>query len=1158
MADSHTHELSSIELFTDKGDQLVDIVHDQIKDNVCLRVSSQRFSVARRDTPAYSRLLAVSNTYGYIVAGTPKGLSVFMTADAQDELSKGVSKGTNTAVTLSARKEIDLSAHGKVTHVGISADELSVLAATVRGSLLVFAAAALVGQGDGTPAKVIRVGQEIRDMRPNPQDAPTSVAVLTLAGDVLIVDMAQGTSKTIVPASSPRVTAICWSRKGKQIACGDTRATLTHRSPSDGSIKSTIAALATEDAIPDGAAVLAVEWMAASCFFAVYGALPGGAFTPCSGGGGEDGGSEDENDSDNTTTAAYIITRVGKTAPWEWIYVEDPCSSMICPERYPGFHTACISDWGPSAQNIVIMSGTGSDATMTIGEAATLKASDGSADPRSLDWAQWDIDGGMAVMPLSALASDGVDDAFPIGMAVDYTGRHELPPEEDGGLPVKPVPILWILNTDACLLGYHVCNTHEMRRGGRSAHMVNAVKALPGASASTIPAAASSTLEPAKTTAFASGTAFGAQKSTGASAFGASSSALSGFGKPSGTSAFGAASGFAPSFGGSSAFGKSSSIAPIVKAPTALGTPGKHVFGSGTGMGASTATTAFGMLGAAAPPAGKSIFDAPSSGPSIFDSPSSGPSIFDAPAKGSESSSFGPAKPFGSAMAATAFGSKTAGPKAAGFEASSADASTAGGNAKKSVTFGDTTVFEIPKPTAFNISTPAPEAASIFASLSSGGKLGAAAPKPLLTPTPAALKPSLTSTPAAVATQVQRAQEEQEQEQEKEKEREEAEARRRKEQEQQAAQQRELEAKAQELIDQQYVNTCNSLDRELKALAASVNRTDEAIARMRATRLPPIQVDPAVQSMAKLTSQMKDMSIDDTELWNRTADVLLEALHVSRDELRDSQRSLSRQLSMLMKTETKREEITRILGMASASASAPLASSPPHSASSDGGLNPLQRDYQRRLKSAFGLIAKRAVDVEQVVNAEADRHQSERDELPRSLRAPTLDSIQRTLNNVSKTLDQKNGELDDLVDLVNDLNLGPQSDQLRKKPRPPPLPLIAVGGTLESPGDGGRRPGEQQTGTPLTAASGVPWSPKNLLFAGPPSGKRSRGYGLHDEDVLAGGSPMTHGPAGLPYDRACQLEASPLPGEAVSAPKPAHFARTQVRELDSPQGVLGG
>ncbi|KAJ2339658.1 hypothetical protein GGH92_006617, partial [Coemansia sp. RSA 2673] len=117
--------------YTEREAQAVDIVHSHVNDNTCLRISDKPFSTNRRNTPAYVKLLAISNTYGYIVAGTPTGLSVFTTSDAEAELAQGESRGTNTAVSLSARKEIDLSRFGKPAHVGISADELQVLVATI-------------------------------------------------------------------------------------------------------------------------------------------------------------------------------------------------------------------------------------------------------------------------------------------------------------------------------------------------------------------------------------------------------------------------------------------------------------------------------------------------------------------------------------------------------------------------------------------------------------------------------------------------------------------------------------------------------------------------------------------------------------------------------------------------------------------------------------------------------------------------------------------------------------------------------------------------------------------------------------------------------------------------------------------------------------------
>ncbi|KAJ1803855.1 hypothetical protein LPJ56_005763, partial [Coemansia sp. RSA 2599] len=401
--------VSDIETFTDKESQPVDIFHSQVNDNTCLQICDKPFSNSRRQTPAYSRLLAISNTYGYAIAGTPKGVSAFMTADAQNELAKGKSKGTNTAVSLAARTEVDLSAHGKVTHIEITADELQVLIGTLSGKLLVFSAASLFaakGAASPQPAKSISVGCEIRDVRANPQEVPNLAAVLTLAGDLLMVDVVSGSTKTIASSADQITTAVCWSRKGKQIVCGDTQGLLKQRLPTDGTVKRTIEPQHEDDNIQPDAAVLAVDWVDTYSFFAVYGAFPEGALVAGNGGGGTGEDGEEDGVEDNMT-AAYVITKSGKNASEQkWIYVEDPCSSMMCPERYPGFHIACVPDWGKSAQNIIVMAGTSSDATMTIGQAL-------GSDEDSLEWALWDIDGAMAVMPLSAVSNGDASDTFP-------------------------------------------------------------------------------------------------------------------------------------------------------------------------------------------------------------------------------------------------------------------------------------------------------------------------------------------------------------------------------------------------------------------------------------------------------------------------------------------------------------------------------------------------------------------------------------------------------------------------------------------------------------------------------------------------------------------------------------------------------------------------
>ncbi|KAJ1770814.1 hypothetical protein EV179_001760 [Coemansia sp. RSA 487] len=1163
-------------------EQLVDILHNQANDNTCLRVTDKRFSTSRRDTPSYSKLLAISNIYGYVVAGTPSGLSVFKTADALDALSKGTSKGTNTAVTLDSRKDVSLASYGgKPTHVDISADGLSVVVATSSGQVLVFSASSLVERGSNDPERTISVGSELRDLRANPLDAPTTVAALQLSGELMMLDIANGSCRSIFKPKSDkeRITSICWSRKGKQIVCGDTSATLTQRLPTDGTAKRIIEPQADDGNILDEFSVLAMDWIDTYTFFVVYGIFPDGGFIAGNGGGGT--GVEDDGDNDgidDNMTAAYVVTQENKKAPMQWMYIEDPCSSMMRPERYPGFQIACISNWGASAKNIVIMAGTSSDVTMTIGHVATSKAADGSADESSAQWAQWDIDGNMAVMPLTAVgtSNDSDPDTFSIGIAIDYTNKNDLPPVSDDGNRVGPVPILWILNTDGCLLAYHIYNVFEMRNGRQCPDMVSDIKQLPGST--------SSDKKPFST--------------SGAPVFGSSASAetkLPAFAsKPvggTGTSAFG--------------FGKSNQASSMPKGPTASGVSGQPVFGGGPahgGFGGFGQTTAAG-----APGGGKSIFDAPSSGPSIFGA--------SAAASGDSSGSmFKPYVPTTQTTSSAAFGSAfaakpgnsapTAAPKQTSEQpepaASVFGSQTGFGGFGKSL---DASLPVLDKqdsnesrpvasafggPSAFggigissNKSAPAPAPAVVGSekpklgagffggSSSAFGGFGTASklPEPSAKPTfdsgsnlPISSMKKVSWGPNSQANlsdvgqqmheKAERAnqaeqrkeqekkekQEETQREQRKEQEKQEATQRElRKEQERKEAMERELEMKTGEVIRKQYILTCNRFDRELHAFGSSLKKTESAIAQVRSSRLPPIAIDPSVEHLASLTRRMDEMSIDDTNAWNTVADCLLEALQVSRDELKASQKLLSKQISDQLKMETKREEISRILETS-------MSTRTTSSSTFDGGLNPIQRDYQRRLKRAFNMIGKRTKDVEQVVDMEAERLESRHNNLPLALRAPTTDSIQRTLSNVSRTLDQKNEELGKLAACIDAMDLGNgRSGTSKPNSKPKPKKRQSFSSDLASNENATKATYHtvaSSIGGPAaalrTAASGTPWSPHNLPL-NLPLGKHNRGFGLRPEDLVVSDTPASNGPGAV---------------DASSAPKSNPlFPNAQIREL---------
>ncbi|KAJ1812366.1 hypothetical protein LPJ56_005524, partial [Coemansia sp. RSA 2599] len=520
----------------------------------------------------------------------------------------------------------------------------------------------------------------------------------------------------------------------------------------------------------------------------------------------------------------------------------------------------------------------------------------------------------MAVMPLSAVSNGDASDTFPVGLAIDYTATKDLPPVSDDEKRVPAVPIMWILTTDGCLLGYHIYNTREMRSGGRCSKMVDQVRKLPAApeiNASSRPASVAS-LSRSSSPTFASNP-FGQPRSL-AGGFGASTGSAPAFGKPSaispprgtmglttagiknqpvfGSSAklgpssptrsggFGGFGGFgvaapdgksifdAPSSGPSvfdttasssrsppfgpakpfgagaaepakpaskepvSSFGASTSFAPTFGKPstispprrsmglTTVGIKNQPVFGSSAKLGPSSPTRSggfggFGGFGVAAPD-GKSIFDAPSSGPSVFDTTASS----------SRSPPFGPAKPFGASAAEPAkpaskepafshgpFG-KPADPKADVGDLMAGFGSMGASGSQSSSLFG--AAAEKQQQTASTAS--AKPTSGAFGGFTSASKTSAALTKNKISPG-AKSPPELAKSPAEIAREKKQQQEEEQKlKEQKLKEQKEREEKERKEKERVEALRRKMEAEAQDLLNRQYISTCNSFDADLKAL----------------------------------------------------------------------------------------------------------------------------------------------------------------------------------------------------------------------------------------------------------------------------------------------------------------------------------------------------
>ncbi|KAJ2740679.1 hypothetical protein GGI20_005678, partial [Coemansia sp. BCRC 34301] len=557
-----------------------------------------------------------------------------------------------------------------------------------------------------------------------------------------------------------------------------------------------------------------------------------------------------------------------------------------------------------------------------------------------------------------------------------------------------------------------------------------------------------------------------------------------------------------------------------------------HVFGSTSKSGAAPA--AFGGFGSTALSTGTSIFDAPTTGPSIFGASDTakaaspfgaaantpGPSVFGASDKtktaslfGAAASTSGPSKDVTAqpALSLSGFGIGQV-KDACAKPSDNAPASVPFGSAPKKtlgVTMGSlaTNLFDSVKKPSSAAQAQSERSFDSALPTASSSDLG---PFPSLAP----------SRSAKLADKERK---------EDEKRKEEAarvlELERRNEQARLDALQRELEVKSQALINQQYISTCNSFDHDLKAFALSVKETESAIARVRSACLPPIPLNDTVQRMASLTSSPTTLAIDDTEPWNLIADVLLEALRVSHDELRASQKGVAEQSSGYLKTEAKREEIRRILDSSESTMALP-------NATIDSGLTPQVRDYQRRLKSGFALLERQHADVQARVARIKENGQGI---LP-SLCAPAIDTIQRSLANMTNTARQKDRDLDELAVLVDSLAI---SDPVGHGRRPRKETLSSTTSALSPHRNRTHSTADADSAAPLrTAAAGTPWSPKELPFNTPSFGRREGGFGLSLEDLAS-------------YDQSAvaSQQASGNSHQADATGANPNFPFTQVREL---------
>ncbi|KAJ1674957.1 hypothetical protein EV182_002220, partial [Spiromyces aspiralis] len=375
------------------------------------------YSVNIKKTPAYVRLLAISQVYGVLISGSPDGIVMFNA----DKAARAISEDQGDADLVEFPSSVgvvavDMKARGLVTHVGLSGDSSRLFVAVSGGKLLMYDLVGLYNNPGAQPLREVSFDAEITDVRPNPASESQAVAVLLKSGEIVMFNY-----HTEMRSHFPKTetfTSMCWSPKGKQIACGTASGLIMQFTEGGQEKKRYERPPSTESTDHSDHGVLSLEWVETFVFLAMYGKPPGTSQSAAYG-----------DESEAQESWIYII-QASKTSPPTYLAnTENPLVPFGLVERHPQFYTSVINGWGESASTILFLSPADNLDTFVfgIGNGDEEKAA-GIANA----WCSWDLGEVYRVaQPLSkreASEDEELVDTGPLGLVVDYTNTIQVPP----------------------------------------------------------------------------------------------------------------------------------------------------------------------------------------------------------------------------------------------------------------------------------------------------------------------------------------------------------------------------------------------------------------------------------------------------------------------------------------------------------------------------------------------------------------------------------------------------------------------------------------------------------------------------------------------------------------------------------------------------------